>query len=769
MKFVFPQDPSHSVSAMRRVDENADVNSGQSNRARQQDLAVVGQTVPMLFCNRHEWGTDVSGKQLGENGGVWYSPRLIGLYPKGLLANLLYLISSGEVKGMDIDDVYYGYDKLETLAIQDYVVDDNGNVVLNPDGTPKTQLVEPYFAYAYEDIPEGIDSVYQPGGSDELRIPNIRPTDTFSMGGYSFTTSASTEKLQISIRGDLHSEQTGTLVNPSTYQPRTKSGTTSCTKRVEWWGTNTAPPSGCTPSCPSAPSGYSSSCGSVSCSGWKCDGPTIPGGQGICTHYKKTCTRSYTHTAGSWAGSPGPSVTVEFYTYAKYRVTVTSTSASSSDPPAYQKTITLRIAFGSTYKLPEINLAPDTYRVVIDKVEDGWNPQLDYMPISNNPNQNSQAYSYASKRQSYTRSGKSPGNGQMSADINITEIIYNKIEYPEIPGGGDQTTGTFFDLTLAGIKGSIRALKPVDGPDQWTQAHIFVRQGVECERLMPSYFPGAEATGPSHFYGDLIAYLLGKMKLLKDDQIDYDSLRAACTVHQRYKCYFNGVMQLTSSFSEFVTRTAPYFLMTPRQVDGKYGLAPVVPVDSEGKFSQASVNTYLKMTITADEIVAGSYSRQYFPGRDRSDICLVMVYKDQPINNPGQTVTVEVRYRGTALQGPFEQHDLTDFCCHPNQALLSARYLLAKRRFTTHSCSLSMGRRGAQLVPGDVIGVDLALNTSEGTGISDLIYYQVDLVTEGQGGQVDLQLIHFPTKTADDGTVVSVIAEEIEQGQVSVQ
>ena len=483
----------------------------------------------------------------------------------------------------------------------------------------------------------------------------------------------------------------------------------------------------------------------------------------------RTCTRTYSFSAGSWAGSAGPSVRVEFYTYAKYQITCTSTTASSSDPPAYQKTFTLRIANGSSYALPEIQLAPDSYRVVIQKVEDGWNPQLDYKPLSNNPNQNSQAYAIEASRQSYTSGGKSPGRGQMQADINITEIIFNRIEYPEVPGGSDQTTGTFFDLTLAGIRGSIRALKPVEGPDQWTQAHIFVRQGVECERLMPSYFPGAAATGPSHFYGDLIAYLLGKMNLLKNDQIDYDSLRVACTVHQRYKCYFNGVMQLTSSFSEFVTRTAPYFLMTPRQVDGKYGLSPVVPVDSDGKFSQASVNTYLKMTITADEIVAGSYSRNYFPGRDRSDICLVMVYKDQPIAQPGQTVTVEVRYRGTALQGPFEQHDLTDFCCHPNQALLSARYLLAKRRFTTHSCSLSMGRRGAQLVPGDVIGVDLALNTTEGSGITDLIYYQVDLVTEGQSGQVDLQLVHFPTKTASDGTVVSVIAEEIEQGQVSVQ
>lgn len=770
MKFVFPQDPSHSVSAMRRVDENADVNSGQSNRARQQDLAVVGQTVPMLFCNRHEWGTDVSGQELGENGGVWYSPRLIGLYPKGLLANLLYLISSGEVKGMDIDDVYYGYDELTSLAIQDYVVDDNGNVVLNPDGTPKTELVEPYFAYAYEDIPPGIDSIYQPGGNDELRIPNILPLDNFDLNGYSFTTSDSTEKLQISIRGDLHSEKSGTLVNPSTYQPSSISGSRSCSQKVSPSpGGSVNYPGPCDPGCPSPPAGYSGSCGGTSCSGWQGGGHGSLPGSGGPSYYTRTCTRSYSFSGSPWAGSSGPTVQVEFYTYAKYQVTCTSTSASSSEPAAYQKTFVLRIANGSTYALPEIQLAPDTYRVVIQKIEDGWNQQLDYYPLSNNPNQNNQAYSIASQRQNYTVNGLSPGRGQMQADIYITEIIYQNIEYPEVPGGSDQTSGTFFDLTLAGIKGSIRALKPVDGPDQWTQAHIFVQQGVECDRLMPSYFPGAEATGPSHFYGDLIAYLLGKMNLLKNDQIDYDSLRVACTVHQRYKCYFNGVMQLTSSFSEFVTRTAPYFLMTPRQVDGKYGLSPVVPVDSDGKFSQASVNTYLKMTITADEIVSGSYSRQYFPGRDRSDICLVMVYKDQPINNPGQTVTVEVRYRGTALQGPFEQHDLTDFCCHPNQALLAARYLLAKRRFTTHSCSLSMGRRGAQLVPGDVIGVDLALNTTEGAGITDLIYYQVDLVTEGQGGQVDLQLIHFPTKTADDGTVVSVIAEEIEQGQVSVQ
>jgi hypothetical protein len=263
--------------------------------------------------------------------------------------------------------------------------------------------------------------------------------------------------------------------------------------------------------------------------------------------------------------------------------------------------------------------------------------------------------------------------------------------------------------------------------------------------------------------------LLGKAQMIKDDQIDVEALTQACVIHNHYKLYYNGTLQITTSFSEWLTRTAPYFLMTPRQVDGKYGIWPVVPVDTNGEFSRESVNSYLSMQITADDIVSGSYARAYFPAKDRKDICLVMVYKDQPTGSPGQTVTVEVRYRGTALQGPFEQHDLTEWCCHANQAMMSARYLLAQRRYTSHSVEFTMGRRGAQLKPGDVVSVDLAIDTTQGSGITDLNHYTVEAVTEGQGGQVQLQLIHFPTAVNDAGETISVIAREIHEGQVSVQ
>ena len=767
MKFAFPQDPTHAVSAMRRIDEAADTDSGQSNLERQQDIAVVGQTVPLIFCNRHEWGADGLGQELGVNGGLWVSPKLIGLYPKALEANLLYLVSSGEVEGIQIENVYWGYDKLETKTSDDYVINEDGTVQLDENGLPVTQTVYPYFAYAYEAIPPGIDSVYQPGGSDQISIPNIRPREEFRLNGYSFTTNDNCNRLQILISGDLWSETTGTLVNPGTRGTQSYSTSNNVRAPGMWPHPPSPKPETINISCGGAPSGYSVSQSGVN---WTYT-EVYPGRVDYAQYYYIDASWTCTYTAGSWYSSNGPTVTVEFYTYATYTINIFDANAGPDAVAVYSSGFTLRIDGTSSFALPAIDLEPGTYQVDIEKLEDGWDSSIDFKPVSAGPNQDAEALAYADSRQSYTVGGLSPGRGQMEAQIQVTETIFNEIEYPEVPGGGEQTSGTFFDLTLAGIRGSIRALKPVDGtgPDYWMQAHMFVEQGINVTRLMPSYFSGADEEGPSHFYADLIYYLLGKAQMIKADQIDVEALRAACVVHNHYKMFYNGALQITTSFSEWLTRTAPYFLMTPRQVDGKYGIWPVVPVDANGEFSRESVNTYLKMQITADDIVSGSYARAYFPAKDRKDICLVMVYKDQPINSPGQTVTVEVRYRGTALQGPFEQHDLTEFCCHPNQAMMSARYLLARRRYTSHAVELTMGRRGAQLQPGDVVSVDLAVDTTEGDGVTDLHYYSVESVTEGQGGQVQLQLVHFPTAVNDAGETISVIAREIHEGQVSVQ
>ena len=445
MKFAFPQDPTHAVSAMRRIDEAADTQSGQSNLERQQDIAVVGQTVPLIFCNRHEWGVDGLGQDLGENGGLWISPKLIGLYPKALEANLLFLVSSGEIRGMEIENVYYGYEPLEDKVSEDYIINDDGTIVVDENGNPVYQTVYPYFAYAYEAIPPGIDSVYQPGGSDELHIPNIRPREEFKMNGYSFTTNEDCEKLQILINGDLWSEKSGTFVqDPSQPQTITRNRSQYCGRA----------PKGhtCGVSSGGTPHGYSQ----TGSSGISCVYQNRAQGSGLQFTYDVTCYQSFTFTAGSWWGDKGPSVTVEFYTYATYAVNIYEQNAGQNDPPVYTNAFVLRIDGRSSFAIPEIQLEPGTYQVNIEKIEEGWDSQIDYKPISNNPDQDSQVLALTDERQTYTEGGLSPGRGKIEAEIQITETIYTKIEYPEVPGGGEQTSGTFFDLTLAGIRGSIR-------------------------------------------------------------------------------------------------------------------------------------------------------------------------------------------------------------------------------------------------------------------------------------------------------------------------
>ena len=343
----------------------------------------------------------------------------------------------------------------------------------------------------------------------------------------------------------------------------------------------------------------------------------------------------------------------------------------------------------------------------------------------------------------------------------ITQTIYNQIDFPELPGGDQQVVGGLSDLTMMGIAGDITVLRPNDGPDYFIQSHIFVEQGVEVERLTWG------GTGSSPFYGDLVNYLFEQSKILQADQIDRDSLTLANRVSERYDMYFNGVLQTTNSLAEWMTRTAPYFLMTPRQIDGKYGLWPVCPLNGSYELSRSS--TVPVMTVTRDDIVQGSYSRTYISPKERRPVCLVMVYRDQPEATVGQTVTVEVRYPGTALSGPFESHDLTEFCCRAEQAVYAARYILSKRRYTTHTVSFTMARRAAQLKPGDVIKIDLALDTTDGQGITDAIFYQIESLAEGQSGTVSVEATHFPTGTLDGVRDVSVVAYETHKGNVQIQ
>ena len=729
MKFAYPQDPTRSVSAMRRYDESTDAATQQSNLERQQDIATVGETVPMLFCRRQDFGQDQ-----GVNGGVWMSPSLIQLGLEGADLSMMYLLSQGEITGLSIDNVHWGYPTLTSV---------------DPDAE---------FCYAYESVPGCLDLDYEPGGNISW-ITTVQSSGPSGTG--SFTTENNCQKIIINWQSTIEVRGSGTIVGGfgETVGLRFTGG--------EGWGYDPAiggerckalmesyyylfsdPRNGEQLWRPNVGTSTQSLAAMYNCP------PTFAenndyysvNGQCLTIDRNRYFDMSTKHLQASWYQTSEVRMN-----YAVYK--------AANDELVTSGVVWVR--HGATSMTID-DLIPDQYRVVFSdlyKERDTPYPtasiptpqRLDDFRVSYMAN-----YPTEGPQDGFFRS-TNPGSETQIIDSSVTQTIYQQIDFPDLPGGDQQLVGGLSDLTMIGISGDITKLRPVDAPDYFIQSHLFVENGIEVERLLDGQ------TGPSGLYPDLVKYLMQSTKLLKDDQIDFDSLVTAARMNQRYALFFNGVLQTTNSLAEWMTRTAPYFLLAPRQINGRYGLAPIAPVNADYELSRDPIVPV--MTFGHDEIVAGSYQRTYISNKDRRPICLVMVYRDQPVQAVGQTVTVEVRYPGSALSGPFEQHDMTEFCCRAEHCVYAARYILAKRRYTTHTCNLSVNRQGKLINPGDIVQVNLNVDTSDGQGIVDQVLYQVESVSEGQLGTVDLELMHFPV----DADGISMIAKEVHEGEVSIQ
>lgn len=717
MKYAYPQDPTHAVSAIRRYDESSDSSTSQSNLERQQDIAVVGETVPMVFCHRFDWGGD-----LGVNGGVWISPRLVQLGIKELDLNMMYLLSQGKLEGLKAENTYWGYRVLSEVD-------------------PDAQM-----CYAYEQVPPCLELDYDPGGNLSWTEIVQRPGPSPREGTFNYTSSTDkTIKMSFRFTSDVASRYSGPIVcgpdwseefgvNCYTVFPPDFYGCfsfyfdeeTGCERNTQIYQQ------------PYLDEGLNINQIRVSDEKEAC--ASQPGkGKYVTTYYEAT-------TAGI-----SRNATIFYTTGIQYKYEVRDAFTGDLTKEGY-----VWIDHGDSV-LTIDGLPPSQYVVEFTVYELGADPDATLCLLTATKTMVSAIASLDNTNQGFSRNAY--GNISMSGVSTVTETIYNELEFPDVPGGDQQIVGGLQDLTMLGIKGNINLLRPTDGsgPDYFVQSHIFIEDGIDVERLTLG------GTGPSPFLGDLVNHLMNTTQVLKNDQIDTESFAQANRLHSAYKMYFNGVLQTTNSLAEWLTRTAPYFLLTPRQVDGKYGLWPVCPLNGANELSRDT--TVPELVITSDDIVQGSYSRSYISAKDRQPVCLIMVYRDQPEQSVGQTVTVEVRYPGTALSGPFEQHDLTEHCCRAEQAVYAARYILAKRRYTTHTVSFVLNRRGAQLRPGSIVKIDLAVDTTDGQGISDSYFYQIDSLAEAQSGTISVEATHFPVKAGD----VSVIAYEVHEGEVSIQ
>ena len=322
---------------------------------------------------------------------------------------------------------------------------------------------------------------------------------------------------------------------------------------------------------------------------------------------------------------------------------------------------------------------------------------------------------------------------------------YTTPECPSYCGTGGTYTGL---STLA-----FQATYP-DGITQWNrQVHCFVRGGLHVTRLLDS------VTGPSNNVADLLRYLLRSSSRVPDAQIDAaGSFLAAATFTNVNGFWFNGSINTSSNLREWIGRNLQYFLLRLVRVAGKESLKPLLPTNANGTIKTTAVDW--EFAFTEEHIIPDSFEIDYTPLADRKPFAVMVLWRQQDDLGIPLVRTAEVRYPGTAIDGPFEQHDLSAFCASENHAVKAGTYILSRRNHITHRLRIAVrpDAYNPTLAAGDRVRVRIERTPSTGAASVHDYLYEVDRIGKSISGEVRLELTHFPV----DSGFASVVAKEVD-------
>jgi hypothetical protein len=310
------------------------------------------------------------------------------------------------------------------------------------------------------------------------------------------------------------------------------------------------------------------------------------------------------------------------------------------------------------------------------------------------------------------------------------------------------TSGTYTGLSTMAFSVTIPA-----GFDQWDrQVHAFIRGGIYVSRLLDS------VTGPSNNVADLLLYLLRNGSRVPESMIDTaTSFLAAATFTNANGFWFNGVVSESTNLRDWISNTLQYFLLRQARIGGKEALKPLVPINSNGTIKTTAVSWVF--TFTEQHIIPDSFEITYTPLADRKPFCATVLWRQQDDLGIPVMRTAEVRYTGTAVDGPYEQHDLSGFCSSENHAVKVGAYIISKRKHVTHRLQIGVkpDAFNPTLGAGDLVRVRLDRIASTGAVSVHDYLYEVDRIGKSITGEVQLDLTHFPV----DAARASLVAQEV--------
>lgn len=355
-----------------------------------------------------------------------------------------------------------------------------------------------------------------------------------------------------------------------------------------------------------------------------------------------------------------------------------------------------------------------------------------------------------------------PADTNTITDIQIAAFnsnVYGGVLDPKFPDFTAVDTRGYADISVMSIEGRL-----IDEENNQKQIYMYFEEGVEVTLYSQGATGGNYAKGSSNKFIDLAFYLFTTYKQIEPTTnalygsiIDDTDAKLLSDFNTELFALCNGVIDVSVNITQWISENANYFLLAFINVDGKYRFAPLLPIVSTGGLLGGPTLDLgviaPKFTFNETTILEGSYSKQYIAPYDRDDIIVSIVFRESTAKQVGRAKTVEVFYKGTSLDAPREQFDLTDVCVDSFHAVTFAGYQLSKRRNTTHSISFETFLPDIKLIPTDVIAMSLTRKTTAGDDRTEVNLYQITEMTFAQNGVTSIVANEFKLNEAGSSIV----------------
>lgn len=362
-----------------------------------------------------------------------------------------------------------------------------------------------------------------------------------------------------------------------------------------------------------------------------------------------------------------------------------------------------------------------------------------------------------------------PSNSASTGTLDGVQPEWVISKYPNPASTPTADNSAFADITFLKVVGDIYD-PPGSGsyPTTPRQVSVYYEQGISVDLYSVGLVGGVYTQGASNQLVDLAMYLFTIYKSTSNTDPDVaapiytGNMTDLATFCNAYSLHFNGVISDALNIVEFLSETAPYFLLSFQSNGGQYRFEPLLPLTG----SQLIDGTALTpaATFTEANILPGSFSKTYVAAADKTDVNATVLYR---LNGPeaiGTQQSVQVRYSGVSLDAPVEQFDMSDFCANRDHAIIYAKHYLARRRYSVHSISFATPLSTAGLVPTDVIRIQRQRITSAGDNRTETEWYQITAINHQTDGTTSIEAAQFPV----DGSNIATISDEVLNGTFTV-